>query len=53
MLAIVRQRGRSKLGGIPAEMLMAQLWTFRDGKLARMDMYSDPSEAFKAIGLEK
>ena len=53
MLAIVRQRGRSKLGGIPAEMLMAMLWTFRDGREARMDMYSDPSEALKAVGLEE
>ena len=53
MLAIVRQRGRSKLSGVPVEMLMAMLWTFRDGKEARMDMYSDPSEALKAVGLEE
>ena len=53
VLAIVRQRGRSKLSGMPAEMLMAMLWTFRDGKEARMDMYSDPSEALKAVGLEQ
>jgi ketosteroid isomerase-like protein len=53
VLAIVRQRGRSKLTGIPAEMLMAMLWTFRDGKVTRMDMYSDPSEARKVVGLEE
>src|SRR6516165_5441347 len=52
VLAIVRQRGRSKLSGMPAEMLMAMLWTFRDGKEARMDMYSDPSEALDVVGLE-
>jgi hypothetical protein len=28
------------------------LWTFRDGKEARIDIYSDPSEALKAMGLE-
>ena len=52
VLAIVKQRGRSKLSGVPVEMLTAMLWTFRDGRLARMDMYSDPSEALKAVGLE-
>ena len=52
VLAIVKQRGRSKLSGVPVEMLMAMLWTFRDGKEARMDMYSDPSEALKAVGLK-
>jgi len=52
VLAIVSQRGRSKLSGMPAEMLMAMLWTFREGKEARMDMYSDPSQALKAVGLE-
>jgi ketosteroid isomerase-like protein len=53
VLAIVKQRGTSKLSGIPAEMLMAMLWTFRDGKEARMEMYSDPHEALKAVGLEE
>jgi hypothetical protein len=38
---------------MPAEMLMAMLWTFRDGKEARMDMHSDPPEALKAVGLEE
>jgi ketosteroid isomerase-like protein len=52
VLVITQQRGTSKLSGIPAEMQMAMLWTFRDGKEARMDMYSDPSEALKAVGLE-
>jgi ketosteroid isomerase-like protein len=51
VLAIVKQRGRSKLSGVPLEMLMAQLWTFRDGKEARM--YSDPHQALKAVGLEE
>jgi hypothetical protein len=31
VLAIVKQRGRSKLAGIPAEIRMGTLWTFRDG----------------------
>jgi ketosteroid isomerase-like protein len=53
VLAITKQRGTSKLSGIPAEMRMAMLWTFREGKEARMEMYSAPSEALKAVGLEE
>jgi hypothetical protein len=34
-------------------MLIAMLWTFRDGKEARMEMHSDPAEALKAVGPEK
>jgi ketosteroid isomerase-like protein len=53
VLAIVKQRGRSKLSGIPAEMRMAMLWTLRDGKYMRMEMYPDPDEALKAVGLKE
>ena len=53
VLAIVRQRGTSKLNGVLVEMPLAQLWSFRGGKESRMDMYSDPHEALKAVGLEE
>ena len=56
VLAIVKQRGRSKLSGVPVEMLMAMLWTFRDGKYTRMEMYPDPADvlnrALADLGLE-
>jgi ketosteroid isomerase-like protein len=51
VVAIARQRGRSKVTGVAVEMLLAQVWTMRDGKQARMEMYSDPAEALKAVGL--
>jgi len=51
VVAILRQRGRSKTGGIVVEMSLAQVWTMRAGKQARSDMYSDPDEALKAVGL--
>jgi ketosteroid isomerase-like protein len=51
ILALVRQRGRSKAAGMPVEMSFAQVWTVRDGKQTRMDMYSDREEAMKAVGL--
>jgi ketosteroid isomerase-like protein len=48
VVAFLRQHGRSKAAGTPVEMLFAQVWTIRDGKEARMDMYSDLAEALEA-----
>jgi ketosteroid isomerase-like protein len=52
VVAVMRQGGRSKATGMPVEMSFAMVWTLRDGKQARMEMYSDPAEALKAVGLE-
>ena len=51
VVAVVHQRGRSKSSGIVADMSLAQVWTFVDGKQTRMEMYSDVGEALKAVGL--
>lgn len=51
IVAVMRQYGRSKLTGMPLDMAFAQVWTFRDGLQARMDMYSDIAEAMAAAGL--
>jgi ketosteroid isomerase-like protein len=51
VVALVRQRGRSRAAGTPVEMSFAQVWTIRDGKEARMEMYSDPAEALAATGI--
>jgi ketosteroid isomerase-like protein len=51
VVAIVHQSGRSKATGLPVDMELAQLWTFRDGKEIRMCMYSDPEEALRAVDL--
>jgi ketosteroid isomerase-like protein len=53
VVALVRQHGRSKAGGMPVEMSFAQVWTLRDGKEARMEMYSDRGEALEAAGLSE
>lgn len=52
VIGILRQRGRSKTSGLPVDMLLAQVFTIRNGQEARMEMYADPAEAFKAVGLE-
>jgi ketosteroid isomerase-like protein len=51
VLAIVRQRGRSKATGLAVEMHFAQLWTVRDGKQVRMEMYAEAAEGRRAAGL--
>ena len=51
VVALVHQRGRSKMAGMPVEMAFAQVWTVRGGKQVRMDMYSDRDEALQAVGL--
>ena len=52
VLVITKQRGTSKLSGIPAEMQMAMLWTFRDGMVVRLDAYFDRDRALADLGLE-
>ena len=53
VVAIFRQRGRSKATGLPVEMHFAQVWTLRDGTQIRMEMYASPDEALEAVGLRE
>jgi len=51
VVAVLHQRGRSKAAGMLVDMHFAQVWTLSDGKEARMEMYSNPGEALRAVGL--
>ena len=53
VVAIVRQRGRSKSTGVPVDMSFGQVFTVRDGLQTRMEMYADPEEALEAADLEE
>ena len=53
VVVLMSQRARSKSTGMPVEMSFAQVWTLRDGKRTRMEMYSDPAEALAAAGLSE
>ena len=53
VVAIVRQRGRSKATGLPVDMRFAMVWTFRDGKQAWMQAYASRDEALEAVGLRE
>jgi ketosteroid isomerase-like protein len=51
VVGVIRQRGRSKSTGLPVDMRLAQIFTIRDGQQVRMEMYDDPDDALKAVGL--
>jgi ketosteroid isomerase-like protein len=53
VVTFVRQHAKARHGGPEVEMRFAQVWTFRDGVIARMEMYSDRAEALKAAGLRE
>jgi ketosteroid isomerase-like protein len=41
--------GTAKASGFPLDARLGQVWTWRDGKLWRNDVYTDPQEAFAAV----
>ena len=50
-LATIEMRGRGRGSGVPTEMRFFQLWTFRDGRAVRMEMFNELDEARRAAGL--
>jgi ketosteroid isomerase-like protein len=52
VLANIDMRGRGRGSGVPAEGRVFQVWTFRDGRAVRMEMYNDEDDARRAAGLE-
>jgi ketosteroid isomerase-like protein len=53
VVAVVRQRGRSKATGLAVDMHFGQVWEVRDGKNIRMRMYASADEALEAAGLRE
>jgi len=51
VVSVIRHVGRGKLSGAEVEQRFAQLWTVRDGKIVRMEMYPDREDALEAVGL--
>src|SRR6478736_5097755 len=50
VVAISRQRARHRTTGMAVDMVIAQVFTIRDGLQTRMQMYADPDEALAAVG---
>jgi ketosteroid isomerase-like protein len=51
-LAIESGRGRGSGAEVQSKRT-AHVWTLRDGKAIRLDLYNDRADAFKAVGLEE
>jgi ketosteroid isomerase-like protein len=53
VVATVRLRGRGRGSGVEIDALFHDVYTLRDGKIVRMDQFTERSEALRAVGLEE
>jgi ribosomal protein S18 acetylase RimI-like enzyme len=53
MLMVATQRSRSQTVGAPAATRFGVIFSFRDGMIARFELYQDPDEARHALGLDR
>jgi ketosteroid isomerase-like protein len=51
VFAWIRFSGKGVASGAPVETEQAQVWTFRDGKVVRVEEYFDRAEGLEAAGL--
>jgi ketosteroid isomerase-like protein len=45
--------GKGRLSGAPFERRIGQLFTLRNGRVVRLEVFDDPAEAFRAAGLSE
>lgn len=53
VFAWMRFSGTGTTSGVPVEMEQGQVWTFRCGKVVRVEEYFDRAEALEAAGLSR
>jgi len=53
VVVTVRLRGRGRGSGIEIEARLYEVHTLRDGKIVRMDQFTEQSEALEAVGLRE
>ena len=55
VVALLRYSGRAALTGLELEgsAVDAAVWTLREGKVVKVEMYGDTSEALEAVGLRE
>jgi ketosteroid isomerase-like protein len=53
VVATVRLRGRGRGSGVEIDARFYDLYTLRDGKIVRMDQFTERSEALEALGLSE
>jgi ketosteroid isomerase-like protein len=52
VIAMIHVHGRGKQSGVPVERHQAHVWTLREGKLWRFQIFETNAEALEAVGLE-
>lgn len=52
VLAFVHLRGRGNVSGAEFDIRIAQVWTVRNGRLVRGQVYANRDEALEAVGLK-
>lgn len=52
-VVVARTAGKAKGSGLPVDVRLGQVWTWRNGLLWRNEVYSDMREAFAAVGLRE
>jgi ketosteroid isomerase-like protein len=53
VLVVTRVTGRGQFSKIGIDYRFAQVYTFRNGRVVRMDRYGDSAEALRAVGLKE
>jgi ketosteroid isomerase-like protein len=53
VLVVMRMKGHGQFSKIAVDYRFVPMYTFRDGKVVRMDRYGDRAEALKAVGLRE
>jgi ketosteroid isomerase-like protein len=53
VVVVQRLSGRGRVSGMDVEMLAANVWTFRDDRVARIDSFADRASAVEAVGLRE
>jgi ketosteroid isomerase-like protein len=49
VVVMIRHSGRGKLSGVDVEQRFAMVWTLRDGRAVRMEVYRSRDEALAAV----
>ena len=53
VVVVVHERGRGRGSGAPFDRRWAQVWTFREGRIVRWELFGDKAEALEAAGLSE
>jgi ketosteroid isomerase-like protein len=53
VVTLIRQSGRGRESGVPVEVHFFQLWTVRDGKVRKIEVFGHRADALEAAGLSE